>query len=383
MALPVLEFSEAVANQQSRMQSSSGVVLDFTVGSIMGAVTESNAGLFMWLQSRATALLADTRLTTSKGLAVDSFIQQFDFYRYTGGVSSGIITVSRNTTTIQGSVPVDAIVSVSNTNNLNFQVTRDTENPDYDTETDSYILSIGVESIDIPVECQTIGVIGNVLAGEIDTIDSFLVGVDFVTNETSITNGVDPWSDEKTKTEFVLYIQGLVRATEGAIYFAVYSAPAPPQVQRFNIVQNKDHGTEATHYGYFYVVVDDGTGVDNATLISNVSNRVEAYRGLTIAYDVIGPERVDIDIECTVTLVPSPTKTNEEITALIENSISGFINGLSFNSIFPYTRVADLVYDADDNIINVTSITVNGGTSDIETNNEELMFSNDITVNYA
>lgn len=383
MSLPVKTFAEIVAQQQSQMQASSVITLDFDVGSIMGAFTNAGGGNFLALQALATAILADTRLTTSQGQAVDSFCEQFSFPRYQGNPSDGNVTFSRNVTTILASIPVGSIVSVSSTNNLNFQVIQETDNPNYNPVTNSYDIQISTSSIDVPVQCQTNGVFGNVLAGQINTIDSPLVGVDFVTNDSDFTNGVSPWSDDKYKLEFALYIGSLTRATGPSIKYAVSTTPGPPQIYRNNVVENKDFDTDAQHLGYFYVVVDDGTGVPNTTLIENVSARLESYRGLTIAYSVIGPDKVEVDVEMDITLVDNPTESEEIITAKIQTAISNYIDSLEFNSLLPYTRLAEIIYDADDNILNVTNILLNGGTSDITTDNTELLFADDITVNYT
>lgn len=382
MSLPTLTFEEANHLQQQQMQASAGVVIDFSIGSIMAAFTESNGSLFIFLQALASKLLTLTRLSTSTGQDVDAFIEQFGFTRYEGNPSSGNVTFSRNVTTIVASIPIGAIVSVSSENNLNFIVTLDTTNPNYNPETNTYDIPIDTASITAPVTCQSNGMVGNVLPNQINTIDSQLVGVDFVTNDDAFTNGVDQWSDEQTRLEFALYINGLSRATRGAIDFAVSTTPAPPAIYRYNIVENETY-EGADDFGYFFVVVDDGTGVTNETLISNVSAQVEKYRGLCIRYSVIGPTRVDVDVSMTITLVNNPSEEQDLITQKIQSAIINYINTLSFNSLLPYTRFAEIIYDSDENILNVTDILVNGGTSDITTDNLQLLFAGDITVNYT
>lgn len=361
MTLPVQTFTQVVAQQQSAMLASASQVLDFSPGAILLALVEANGGNFLWLQAIAVSLLATTRLSTSTGNDVDTFIQDYGFQRYQGSPSSGAVTFSRNIVSIAAAVPAGSIVSVSAVNNLTFIVTVDTSNEYWNPETLSYDLASSVASIIVPVSCQINGVIGNVLVGEIDTINSIIPGVDFVTNADAYTNGSDPWSDQQTKNEFVLYIQSLSRATYEAIGYIISVTPG---VVRYNLVENYNT-SNVPQLGFFYAVIDDGTGNASSGLIALVTAAVENYRGLTIQYSIIAPEPTTCDVSMTVTLVTNPTESEAIVTANIQAAIIAYINSLPINGIFPYTRLAELIYDADPNVFNVTSILLNAGTSDL------------------
>ena len=128
MPLPVQSFQQIVDTQSAAMQANSNATLDFSTGSVLLALIQANAANSIWLQALATTLLAVTRLSTSSGTDVDTFIADFGFSRYQGNPASGTVTFSRFTTTIQGIVPVGTIISDS-TNNLTFVVTSDPSNP--------------------------------------------------------------------------------------------------------------------------------------------------------------------------------------------------------------------------------------------------------------
>ena len=117
MTLPIQTFDNIVDNQAAAMKANSPVILDFENGSVIKALIEANAANSIWLQALATSLQAVTRLSTSSGNDVDTFIADFGFSRQQGTNAFGNITFSRFTSTVQGVVPVGTIVSDS-TNNL-------------------------------------------------------------------------------------------------------------------------------------------------------------------------------------------------------------------------------------------------------------------------
>lgn len=381
MALPIQSYDQIVLEQQNGMQSIAPVPLNLLVGSILRAIIESNSGNFLWLQALTTMLLSITRLTTSTGSDVDSYINQFGFNRFPGTESNGSVTFSRNVSTQQATIYVNSIVSVSSVDNLNFVVLAPppgSSYPAYDPTIAAYVIPADTASIIAYVECQQVGTIGNVLIGAIDTIDSIIPFVDFVSNGSDFTNGINQDSDETTKQKFISYIQSLSRATLAAIQYAVFIVPG---VVRFIVVENMTPES-VEQLGYFYVVIDDGTGNASDQLITNVFNSVNLYRGLTIQFQVFGPTPVTANVSLDLTLIDNPSRTQSEITVNVQSAISAFINGLGFDSILPITRIAELAYDADDNILNVTNIELNSSSSDLTVTGEEIFIVGTISVSY-
>src|SRR5258707_1259181 len=56
--------------------------------------------------------------------------------------------------------------------------------------------------------------------------------------------------------------------------------------------------------GFFYVVVDNGSGVPPDQLITNVGNAIEAVRALGIRFAVFAPIVADVDVSLTITSAP-------------------------------------------------------------------------------
>jgi Baseplate J-like protein len=390
MIVPYMTFDQLVAAQNAAIQANSPTPYNFDSGSVLNALSQANAGNSLWLQALASTVLSLTRLTTSSGVDVDSFIEDFGYYRPPAFVSNGNVTFSRFTTTQVGVVPVNTIVTDSS-NGLNFVITADVSNPNYNASTNSYNVAITDTSMTVPAICQTPGAIGNVTAGSIDTIQnpSTCPNIDTVTNSSAFVNGQDAASDTQTKQLFVLYIQGQSKATLQAIQFAVASVNiGTEQVINYNVVENYNY-SGSPQLGFFYVVINNGTGTATSALINAVSSAVNLVRGLTIQYAVYAALTTALTITVKVHLVAQPTETQAQITTNINNSLINYANSLGFNSTFNYSKISELVYDSDPNIMNVLSgsnaPTLNSSNVDVSCDDNHVFSlpSSSITVTYV
>jgi hypothetical protein len=400
--LPIKSFSQLVQDQINSIQSSGGLLTDFQEGSILLAIIEANAANSIWIQALISAELAITRLQSSFGNNVDTFIEQFGFRRPAAVASSGSVTFSRSDTSILSYIPATSTIVSASSTNVQFTTILDTANPNYDPVTNSYVMAISAGTITVPVRCTQTGTIGNVNSGQINTINSPLTNVNTVTNASSFTNGLEAASDSQTKVDFVLYLQGLSRATYQAIQFAVLNTPTYGlQVKRYQIIENKDTSNN-TLYGFFFVVVDDGTGSPSNDLINAVKANIEFYRGLSIMYDVIAPVPVTMTISAQLTLNTSAdTALQTQVTANVKLALNNYINNLPIGGVklitWPLTtsgylyfsELFDIIFNADPNIISIPSLTLDygsgAGTSDAPLSFKQvaLTSNSDISINYT
>jgi len=122
---------------------------------------------------------------------------------------------------------------------------------------------------------------------------------------------------------------------------------------------------------------------------------MNATRGFTIAYSVYPPAILTIDIEVTITITSSGQQAT--ITQNVTNSINQFLFGAGIGGFLPYTKVSNLIYESlptnnqavpnttftnDPNILNVTLLTVNSGTADIQADPNEILKLNSFIINY-
>ena len=364
--LPLQTFDDLVSNQASAVLAQSTGLIDFQEGSVLRAMIESNAGNSIWIQGLISALLAVARLQTSSGNDVDTFINAFGYFRTQASPSSGSVTFSRTITTGTSSIPAsNTIVSATvGKIQVQFTTTVDTTNPAYDPTTNSYLMAPTVSSVTVPVQCLTSGIIGNVLIGAINTINSPLTNVTGVTNSLAFINGVNIASDAQAKAGFVLYLAGLSKATYSAIASVVANSTG---VTRYLIVENENESSQ-TQLGYFYVVIDNGSGTASG-LVSNVLNAVNAVRGLAIIANVDAASANPISASPPISArfhVPSTTTTAQKtaITAAAQSSISSFLSTLPIGGTFYYNRLIQLLFDASPIITEVDMVALNGGSSD-------------------
>src|SRR5260370_39063042 len=102
--LPTKNFTTLVAQWAAVCQSSVAAVfptqvLSFTKGAVFRALAEAQASVSLWLQGLILQLLTVTRLATSSGLDVDSFVNDFGMTRLPANAPPGTGTVSRATRT--------------------------------------------------------------------------------------------------------------------------------------------------------------------------------------------------------------------------------------------------------------------------------------------
>ncbi|AVA33373.1 baseplate J/gp47 family protein [Cupriavidus metallidurans] len=362
-----------VRNQVSTIQGYAKVLVDLTVGSILRGIVEANAAVTIWLQGLIMQVLAITRAATSSGADLDSWVADFGVTRLAAVAATGTVTFSRFTTTQQGLVPLTAVVQTAD-GTQQFSVVVDTTNPAYNATLGGYVLAAGVPSVNVPVVAVTAGAAGNAVAGAVTTIVGAISGVDTVTNVAAFANGADAESDPALRTRFIAYIASLSKATKAAVGYAITSLQ---QGLVYSLTENQTYGGTA-QYGYFFVVVDDGTGSPSSTLLASVSNAIDAVRPLCSSFGVFAPVVVSASVAMTATIAAGydPVATK----ALITTALKNYINSLKLGQTLTYSRLAQVAYDASPGVTNITGVTLNGGTADLPATSLQVVKWNSVTV---
>lgn len=362
MPLQIQSFDTIVQNQATAIKANSSELVDFTPGSILLACVQSNAANSLWLQSLISSLLAKTRLQTSYGSDVDSFVNAFGYERKDGSQATGLVTFSRSVTTFVSFIPASTTIVSASLSGVRFVTIADTANPAYNPSTNQYEMAIGIASINVKVICMVSGVIGNVLAGQINTLVNPPTNVNTVTNSLNFTSGKNRASDAEVKAGFVIYLATLSKATLSAIRASALSVSG---VSKVNVVENLSQ-SGIQQLGYFYVVVDDGTGGASSNLLSSVHNAVELTRGLTIQYDIIAviPDPIS-SISVNLIVDTADATARQTIVSNIKSTLSSYVSSFGIGGKLYYTRIIQLIYDSSSHIVDVTGLLVNGGTSDI------------------
>ena len=358
MAIPFQSFETLVKNQVTAIQAASNAYIDFNEGTVELALVQAQAAMGIWLEYIFNAVLSLARAQTSTGADLDTWMAQFQFYRLSGSPSTGNCTFSRTVTTGAAQVNVGVRVSTADFS-ANFMVVPDVTNPNYNSGAQAYIVPVGQTSVEAKVICLVAGSTGNVSADTITVFTSPVLGISSVNNPLPFVNGKNPEDDAAFRARFVLYINSLSRAVLLAYNNAL---AAIPEIVRYNIVENKTFDG-AQRDGMVYVVIDDGTGSPTPALLARVNAAIQAIRGLAI-YNAVYPA-VATAVNISVNLTINNVLTEATIIQMVTDTIVKYVNFYPFKTVMPYSKFFELIYDTTPNILNVSNLTVNGGTADL------------------
>ena len=365
-------FTTLVTNMVTAIQANATIALNLTVGSVLRAIVEAVAAMGLWLQAQIAYVLTITRAATSNGPDLDSFVNDFGLYRLAAVASVGLLTFSRFSTVGSAVVLPNSQVQ-SQDGTQNFIVTVDTTNAAWNPAAGGYLMSPGTGSVTVPAQAVTPGAAGNVLANTITVITQPISGVDTVTNASAFVGGLDAESDSALRARFVLFINSLSKAILAAIQFAIASV----QQGIFQTLKENYAYNGTYQPGYFYAVIDDGTGSPPTSLLSAVGAAIEAVRGFTIQYGVFPPTvltaNVNMDVDVATGYVANTVAANVSL------ALTNFINGLGLGNSLPYTQLAAIAYGIP-GVVNVTNVTLNSSLADMTATNQDTIRSGTITV---
>ena len=358
MQLLLRNFNTLVEQTSAAVQGSATQLLDFTTGSVLRAILEANASLALWLQWLILLALQTTRLATSSGSDVDSFGADFGMTRLGAVAAQGSATFSRYTPTMAALIPAGTTVTTSDST-TQFIVGTDITNAAWNASQNGYVLGLGVAAVTVPVTATVAGSSGSVLSGTISLITSALPGVDTVTNTLALTGGIDAETDSAFRLRFQGFINSRTRATVQAVTYATTSIQ---QGVNCTVQENTD-GNGDYAPGKFVVTVDDGSGSPPAALLSSIRTAVDAVRPVGSIFAVNSPSVLPANVALTLGIAQGSSST--DAIAAVNTAITDFVNTLPVGSNLPYTRLAQLAYDASPSVINVTGLTLQGGSADL------------------
>jgi uncharacterized phage protein gp47/JayE len=373
LPLQTQTFSVLVNNAVTAVQGAARQLLDFTVGSVLRAVMEATAAMALWLQGVALQIASLARFSTSNGADADSWAADFGFDRLPAKAATGSVTFSRFTPTNPALIPVGTFIQTADLS-LKYEVIPDLNQAAYDPTQAAYVIAAGVTSCSATVQATVLSGAGNVGAGFINTLGGAIAGIDAVTNPLAFDNGADSETDAAFRARFVLYIAGLSKATRAAIGSAISDIQ---QGVVYTITENQNFdGTP--NPGYFFIVVDDGSGNPSSDFLSTVSNAVNAVRAIGANFGVFGPSVLSATITLTITVATGfdkPTLATQVQTALLT-----YISSLTIGQTLPYTRLAQIAYDASAGITNVSALLLNGSAADLVPTSKQAIRSSSIVV---
>ena len=357
----IKNFDTVVDEIATAVQGKSATPLDYSIGSILRALAEADSEVALWLQGEILKVLALTRAATSQGTDLDSWMAQFFFSRNQATTATGAATFSRTSSSTRAIVKVGQVISTLD--RIDFVVTLDATNPNYSAADGGYVLAVGMVSFSCPIAAVVAGVTGNVGANTITKLKTTIAGVNSVTNPSALTNAKVAETDAAFRVRFTEWLASLSRSTLAAVSYAIKQAGATA----FKIVENYNLNG-SWHPGWFYVIVDDGTGAPSGAFLTTVANAVEEYRAWTVTYAIFGVTPLTCNTAINV-LLRKPgnvlLSTSEQTAALaaVQLAIKNYVdkrgmNGLTLTSLYQVT------YDASPYVVNASSALINGAAAD-------------------
>jgi uncharacterized phage protein gp47/JayE len=366
-------FTQLVTDFATSVQARASALADFSVGSVLRALAETMASVVVWLEGLILLLLATTRASTSSGPDLDTWMADYNFFRLPAAQASGLVSFARFTATAQAVVPIGAVVQTAD-GSLRYLVVIDTTNAAYNAALGGYVIPAGAASLSIPVLATDPGSAWNVIAGAISVLAQAVQYVDTVSNPLAFTSGADAETDSAFRARFVTYIASLSRATKTAILSAILSLKVGASAA---LVENADYnGTY--HPGFFYAVVDDGSGNPGSTFLASASNAIDAVRPFTVAFAVFAPATLTANV--TMSAVIGSGYDPVATKATIRSAVLAYLAGLSLGQSLNYTRLVQIAYEASPGVTNITGLTVNGGTSDLVASAQQRILAGTVTV---
>jgi uncharacterized phage protein gp47/JayE len=369
MQLQLQNFQTLVANAAAAVQGAATQLIDLTIGSTLRAILEANAAIGLWMQWLIVQVLATTRAATSNGADLDSWMGDFSLTRLPASAATGQVTFARFTPTQQALVPASATVRTAD-GSQSFTVNTDPTNAAWNAALAGYIIGAGISGVTVPVTAATPGSVGNVQSGAISLLATAISGVDTATNAAPLQGGLDAESDAALRTRFAVYLASQARATPLAIGNAILSVR-----QGLNYTLQENTPT----MGSFIVTIDDGSGAPPASLLSEIATVVEAVRPIGSLYAVQPPSVLTANVSMAITT--APTAVHLTIASNVVAALTAAIDALTIGAPLPWSRLTQIAYAADPNVINVTSVLLNLATADLVPSQSGLIKAGTVQVN--
>lgn len=362
MIIPSRTFPDIVRDMSAAITASAGRLVDLSVGSILRAIVDANAGIVSWVQWTILLVLQTTRAATSSGLDLDSWMADFGFSRLPSQISRGVVTFSRNSGAAPASIPEGTVVKTQD-GAVSFRVIGDPSIPVWQPSAMAYSLAAGVMAIDLPVEALQAGTSGNIISNSVSLISSPIPGIDGVTNSRAMEGGQDPESDAHYRNRFTGFLAARSRATLDAIGYAIEMVG--PQLAY--VIHENVESDGTTRAGCILIIVNDGSGELSNSLFDSLSRGLAAIRPVGTRFSIQAPNMNEVSISLSVDY---PTGMDiGSVQDSIRSAIVAYVRGLPIGGVLSLTRISQATYQADSRIINVSNVRVNGTCSDVTASN--------------
>jgi hypothetical protein len=303
----------------------------------MGGIFNATAMAVLAVQAQADYVNTVSRLLTSSGPDVDSYIAPYGIPREAAGFATGTATFTTNSPVAAKTLALQVGAIVSRVaDSLQYQVVADTSgaNSAFDPSANGgqgayYLQNEGDQVVSFSFVCLTAGSVGNCDAGAIDSFYggpgvTALATTGTITNPTPVSNGTDAESDSLYIARFQ---DEMIGGSVGTSYAYLKAALSADTGLTVSIGDTLD-ASGTTKLSWFTVFVNKlGQSAGPSTqLLAEVSTAIEAVRAAGTRFSVVAPTLLTIAV--TANLHGDGTMTPDAMKAAATAAVTAFINNI-------------------------------------------------------
>lgn len=295
------------------------------------------------LQEQADSILKRGFADTSTYKDLDRIVSEVGIERKQASKSTGYITIAG----INGSKINKGEIVASDS--VNFVFLED--------------LKIENKTIDVLVECEKDGVVGNVPEGAIKYFPKTLQGLQTVTNKKAFTSGYDIETDDSLRDRY--YTKVRTPATSGNIHFYTNWTKEVVGVGDCKILPLwNGNGTVKV-----IIINANKVGAD-ISLVNNVIAHIEENRPIGATVTVISAAEKSINVTCN--LILESEYELENVKSIIETTIKNYLKEIAFDKNYvSYAKIGAFILDTP-GVQDYSNLLINGATDNIAIANEEV-----------
>lgn len=221
----------------------------------------------------------------------------------------------------------------------------------------------GSGAINLLVECEEFGVIGNVPANSINRFPVTIPGLVDVYNPETVVNGYEAETDRELRGRYYEKFQRPAKA--GNKYHYEQWAKEVVGVGGVKVIPRWDGPLSVK------VVVVDSNGLPaDEELITNTLDHIEEERPFGANVTVVGAIPKEIDI--IVTLLLTEAYTDLEVKESIKNNVKEYLKSIAFKvEYISYAQIGSIILDTE-GVLDYSDLEINGDIANILVASEEV-----------
>lgn len=323
MPLQLKQADELQTSMEAAWAATNNLTPKLTSGSAIKAIFFAFVLTIQWVQSLILKTYNYARAATCNDGDLDTWMADYDFERLPPQFAVGQVRLTlTNTSVSPTSIPVAGTIIQTPDATIQYGLIADETLSAYDLATNSYIIPANQLFCDAAVQAVVIGSASNVQAGQLTQFFTAGIAANSVTNLDPIINGEDAESNDEFRARFVVHINSLSCATRMAILSAIVNVQQGMQAV---LIENVDSLLQPER-GHFLGVISPASGVANSALIAKTYMSVDAKRGFTIGFGILGAMQNNVTIGFSIRLATGAVNT--VVVRNVKNAILDFVESL-------------------------------------------------------